>query len=102
VDPASGSCVLQAARRQIVRAIVLRLATFSDLHRQHHALGLFCATCNRWGEADLGQLVSTGRGNQSLTATRFRCRQCGSVVDKQIRPPVPETGGAVAYIDSWP
>jgi hypothetical protein len=29
---------------------------------------------------------------------RFRCRDCGSVVDKQLRPPVPEVGGARAYI----
>jgi uncharacterized Zn finger protein len=77
---------------------VLQLATFSDLHGQNHSLGLYCPTCNRWGEANLERLISSGSGKRSLAATNFRCTDCGSVVDKQIRPPVPEIGGAVAYI----
>ena len=29
---------------------------------------------------------------------RFKCRDCGEIVEKQVRPPVPELGGALAYI----
>lgn len=75
-----------------------RLVTFTDLCEQRHTLGLYCLECNRWGEADIGSLISSGRGDCQLTETRFRCRDCGELVAKQLRPPVPEVGSAVAYI----
>jgi len=50
------------------------------------------------GEADLKLLIDSGRGDRLLTESRFRCRDCGAVVEKQLRPPVPRLGGAVAYI----
>jgi hypothetical protein len=75
-----------------------RLATFLDLHCQNHTLGLFCPDCNRWGEADLPRLIAGGDGARSLLETRFRCRTCGGLVEKQLRPPVPAIGGAEAYI----
>jgi len=56
--------------------------------------------CDRWGEADLKALISSGRGERMLIDTTFRCRDCGGPADKQLRPPVPEIGGAVAYIDA--
>lgn len=77
---------------------MLRLATFLDLRDQMHALGLYCIACNRWGEADLDRLIETGRGHRQLTETNFRCRECGGLVEKQLRPPVPEIGSAKAYI----
>ena len=79
---------------------MLKLATFSDLQEQQHTLGLYCLRCDRWGEADLEGLISDGCGNREVVEARFRCRQCGDLVDKQLRPPVPELGGAVAYIGS--
>jgi len=75
-----------------------RLVTFEDLRNQSHSLGLYCVECNRWGEADLKLLIDSGRGDRLLTESRFRCRDCGAVVEKQLRPPVPKLGGAVAYI----
>jgi hypothetical protein len=75
-----------------------RLATFFDLRDQTHSLGLYCVACNRWGEADLNWLIETGRGHRQLTETKFRCRECGGLVEKQLRPPVPVIGGAKAYI----
>ena len=33
-----------------------------------------------------------------VTEARFRCKDCGENVEKQVRPPVPTVGGAVAYI----
>ena len=74
------------------------LITFIDLQEQRHTLGLYCTECNRWGEADIGGLISSGRGEHALTDANFRCRDCGELVEKQLRPPVPEIGGAVAYI----
>lgn len=77
-----------------------RLATFVELHRQQHSLGLYCNECDRWGEADLPGLIAGGNGDRTLVDTRFRCRDCGALVDKQLRPPVPEIGGAAAYIQT--
>jgi hypothetical protein len=77
---------------------VPRLVTFEDLRNQSHSLGLYCLDCNRWGEADLDRLIESGRGDQLLTESRFRCRDCGATVEKQLRPPMPKPGGAVAYI----
>lgn len=75
-----------------------RLVTFIDLREQQHTLGLYCMECDRWGEADIGSLIASGRGDRQLAEARFRCRDCGELVAKQLRPPVPEIGGAVAYI----
>jgi hypothetical protein len=75
-----------------------RIDTFLDLKRQNHTLGLYCPDCNRWGEADIDKLIASGRGERSLVESRFRCVDCGMLVDKQLRPPVPTVGGAVAYI----
>lgn len=75
-----------------------RLATFLDLRGQNHTLGLYCVECDRWGEADLDLLIDTGRGDDSLVMTKFRCKDCGQLVEKQLRPPVPTISGAEAYI----
>ena len=77
-----------------------RLITFIDLQEQGHTLGLYCMECNRWGEADIGRLISSGRGESALTSTKFRCRECGELAEKQLRPPVPEIGSAIAYIQA--
>ena len=77
-----------------------RLVTFIDLQEQKHTLGLYCVECDRWGEADIGNLISIGRGERQLIEANFRCRDCGELVQKQLRPPVPEIGGAVAYIQA--
>jgi hypothetical protein len=68
------------------------------LRNQSHSLGLYCVECDRWGEADLDRLIESGRGNRLLIESRFRCRDCGAIVEKQLRPPVPVLGAAVPYI----
>lgn len=77
---------------------MIRMATIEELKRQNHSLGLFCAACDRWGDADLDALIRQGLGGREVTQTRFRCRDCGAVVEKQLRPPVAEVGAAAAYI----
>jgi hypothetical protein len=74
------------------------IATLTDLYRNNYTLGLYCIACNRWGEADLKALIADGRGEREVTQSRFRCIDCGEIVEKQIRPPVPSIGNAVAYI----
>ena len=44
---------------------------------------------DRWGEANLVRLIQNGKGDKSVTEARFRCRDCGEIVEKQVRPPVP-------------
>ena len=74
------------------------MGTIEKLREQNHKLALYCLSCDRWGLADLDRLVQIGRGNKSVTETRFRCRDCGEIVEKQVRPPVPTMGGSIAYI----
>jgi hypothetical protein len=74
------------------------VATFEDLNRQGYGLALYCLSCNRWGEADLNRLIETGRGSKPVTKARFRCRGCGDLVEKQLRPPVPSISSTVGYI----
>ena len=77
---------------------MISMRTFEELRKHSHSLALYCLPCNRWGEANLDELIQTGKGNMSVIETRFRCKDCGEVVEKQVRPPVPGVGGAVAYI----
>ena len=79
---------------------MIYVSTFEDLSRQDYGLALYCMSCNRWGEADLHRLIESGQGGKSVIEARFRCRDCGKLVEKQVRPPVPTLGGAVAYICS--
>jgi len=75
-----------------------RLATLEELHEQRHSLGLYCVNCDRWSIADLLAIIELGLGSRQITRTRFSCADCGMAAEKQIRPPVPQVGGAVAYI----
>jgi uncharacterized Zn finger protein len=77
---------------------MIYVATFADLNRQDYGLALYCMSCNRWGEADLHRLIETGQGDKPVTEANFRCRDCGKLVEKQVRPPVPTLGGAAGYI----
>jgi hypothetical protein len=77
---------------------MISMATIEELHTQNHTLALYCVSCDRWGEVNLDWLIQTGKGNKRVTEARFRCRNCGEIVEKQVRPPVPELGGAVTYI----
>ncbi len=77
---------------------MIRISTFFELQQNHHSLGLYCMRCDRWGTADLQGLVATGHGNSAVTGAQFRCRDCGSIVQKQVRPPAPPLGDTVRYI----
>ncbi len=77
---------------------MISMGTIEKLREQNHILALYCISCDRWGKADLDWLIQIGHGDKSVTEARFRCRDCGETVEKQIRPPVPCLGGAVAYI----
>jgi len=78
--------------------VMVSMATLAELHQQAHSLGLYCGPCDRWGDADLERLISSGLGNRTVIDARFRCRDCGARVEKQVRPPVSAVGGASAYI----
>jgi hypothetical protein len=77
---------------------MIRVSTFAELKDAEYGLALYCMACDRWGEVDLARLIDTGHGGRTVTNTRFRCRDCGNVLEKQLRAPVPEPGGAIAYI----
>ena len=77
---------------------MISIGTFEQLQSQNHALALYCVSCDRWGEANLGWLIKIGKGDKPVAGARFRCQDCGEIVEKQVRPPVPTLGGAVGYI----
>ncbi len=77
---------------------MISMGTIEELHSQNHTLALYCTSCNRWGEANLHWLIQIGKGDKPVTEARFRCRDCGNIMEKQVRPPVPSLGEAVAYI----
>jgi len=77
---------------------MIAVQTIADIYCQRYTLGLYCMHCERWGEANLEQMIRGGSGDRLLARTRFRCRDCGAAADKQLRPPVPTRGGAIAYI----
>jgi len=77
---------------------MVHITTIAELHQQNHSLALYCLSCDRWGEANLSRLIQIGQGDKPVTEAIFRCRDCGENVEKQVRPPVPSLGEAVAYI----
>ncbi len=77
---------------------MISMRTFEELRKHSHSLALYCLPCDRWGEADLDGLIQIGKGGRSVIETRFRCKDCGEIVEKQVRPPVPETGGGSVYL----
>ncbi|MFQ6006157.1 MAG: hypothetical protein ACE5OQ_11715 [Woeseia sp.] len=77
---------------------MIYLSTIDDLSRQGYTLAPYCLSCDRWGTADLGRLMQIGKGNRPVREAGFRCRDCGQLVEKQVRPPVPSPGGSVTYI----
>jgi len=77
---------------------MISMGTIEKLREQNHILALYCISCDRWGKADLDWLIQIGHGDKSVTEARFRCRDCGETVEKQVRPPVPSLGETVAYI----
>jgi len=79
---------------------MISMRTIEELHSHNHTLALYCLSCNRWGEANLDRLIQIGKGDKPVTEARFRCRDCGEIVEKQVRPPVPSLGSAVAYISA--
>jgi len=77
---------------------MIHVGTIEELQSQDYALGLYCLSCDRWGKANLDWLIQNGKGKKPVTEARFRCRDCGEIVEKQVRPPVPSLGSAIAYI----
>ncbi len=77
---------------------MISMGTIEKLKQQNHTLALYCPACDRWGKANLDWLIRIGKGDNPITEARFRCKDCGEIVEKQVRPPVPTLGGAVSYI----
>ncbi len=79
---------------------MISMGTIENLREHNHTLALYYLSCDRWGEANLDRLIQNGKGDKSVIEARFRCQDCGEIVEKQVRPPVPSLGGTVAYIDT--
>ena len=77
---------------------MISMRTFEEFRDHNHSLGLYCLSCDRWGLANLDSLIKNGKGHKAVVETQFRCKDCGEVVQKQVRPPVPQVGGSVAYM----
>jgi len=55
-------------------------------------------TCLKSRALMMSKLLEQRRPVAVVAEVRFRCRDCGEIVEKQVRPPVPSLGEAVAYI----
>jgi len=77
---------------------MIGIGTFKELQSQNHTLALYCISCSQREMADLDWLINIGKGDKPVTDARFRCKDCGEIAEKQVRPPVPAVGGAMAYI----
>ena len=77
---------------------MISVGTIEQLQSQDYGLALYCLSCARWGDANLDWLIQIGKGDKPVTEARFRCKNCGEIVEKQVRPPVPSLGQAVSYI----
>ena len=54
--------------------------TIAELHDQHHALALYCLSCNWWGEINVDWLIQTGKGRQLKSGVRIAAAGvCASV-----------------------
>ena len=65
---------------------MIRMGTIEELYSWNHTLALYSMSCIRWGEANLDWLIQNGKGNEPVTEARFRCKDYGAIVDKQVRP----------------
>ena len=65
------------------------IATPRQFRIRDHGLAVHCTHCERWHDVDLTYLVTVGRGDTPINQLRFRCRVCGQLATKQVRPPVP-------------
>ena len=72
----------------------IHLHTVADLLARNHTLQLYCLRCDRWRAAPLEQLAHQGLAHRPITALRFRCARCGTLAERQLRPPElpPATG----------
>ncbi len=66
-------------------SVMISMPTISELHVQQHTLALYYLSCDRSDEANLDWLVQIGNGDKLVTSARFRCRDCGEIVEKQVR-----------------
>ncbi len=61
---------------------MISIGTITELKNMRHTLALYCISCDRWGEANLDWLIQIGKGDKYVTEARFRCRDCGEIVEK--------------------
>ena len=68
----------------------IHIETISDLANNNMRFYLYCSPCNRWHQLDLDKFIKAGRGDFNYVNARFRCKECGGIAEKQIRPPLGE------------
>lgn len=65
----------------------ISINTPAEFLEHAHTLSLYCRACERWLDVDLQVLVAAGRGDQAIQRMRFKCKDCGAGMEKQVRPP---------------
>ena len=77
----------------------IHLHTVADLLARNHTLQLYCLRCDRWRKAPLETLAQRGLADRPITALQFRCIDCGSVAERQLRPPELPPAGATGWME---
>ena len=78
----------------------IHLHTVADLLARNHTLQLYCLRCDRWRKAPLEHLATQGLADRPITALRFRCTQCGTLAERQLRPPELAPARATGWMES--
>ena len=75
------------AEMSVDRHTPINLHTLADRAQHRHELGVWCATCQRWGDLDPVELTMRGHGARRIAMLKPRCRDCGSPSRMQLRAP---------------
>jgi len=64
----------------------ISISTIRDLAENGMTLGLYCLPCNRWDEIIPQEWLDAGKPNVDYVAKKFKCKDCGKIASKQVRP----------------
>lgn len=72
----------------------VRLDTPRNLYKYDHRIAVYCAECERWSELKLPDIEQRGMADRVLSDLSFKCGDCETYGEMQIRTPAPTAGMA--------
>ena len=72
----------------------IQLITPRQLYQNQHTLAVYCWKCQKDKALSFIDIDRVGKSDVPVTRLKFRCRDCGDLGEKQVRPPMPTMGQA--------